>query len=357
MFSHLAEHLTKQYVYIPVKKYSSANKHLLLHNDVTLKYDPIVHKIHKVAYFSKIKKQLRGIETFMQNNILNVDLVHAHSLFTDGGTAYLLKKKYGVKYTVSIRSTDINHFFKKAKHLRPFIYKVLKEAEKIYFISPAYKEKSSKYFPSNINNIVNDKSGILPNGISEAWLLDNKREMNEYQEPTVLFFTGALTKRKNLITILKAMKKSEEDNLFLKVAGNGPQLKKIKKFIKRNDLENHVELLGYLSEDELKTAMHSADLFILPSIKETFGISYIEAMSRGLPIIYTKNEGVDGIFPKGHVGYSVNPYSTIEILKAIRLIKSNYSTLSKNAIKKSRHFDWGSISSNLKEDYTNIINR
>ena len=67
----------------------------------------------------------------------------------------------------------------------------------------------------------------------------------------------------------------------------------------------------------------------MPSFHETFGLVYIEAMSQGLPIIYTKGEGIDGYFKEATVGYSVNPKDVKNIVKKIEMIIHNYNKISK----------------------------
>ena len=56
----------------------------------------------------------------------------------------------------------------------------------------------------------------------------------------------------------------------------------------------------------------------MPSFPETFGLVYVEAMSQGLPIIYTKGQGIDGYFEDGKVGYPVNTKDSNDIVKKLR---------------------------------------
>ena len=64
----------------------------------------------------------------------------------------------------------------------------------------------------------------------------------------------------------------------------------------------------------------SAHIFVMPSLTETFGIVFIEALSQGLPLIYTKGQGIDGYFPQGFVGYAYNPLDVVNgLLKVSHL--------------------------------------
>lgn len=83
---------------------------------------------------------------------------------------------------------------------------------------------------------------------------------------------------------------------------------------------------------------------MLLSKNETFGISYIEALSRGLPLIYTKNEGVDGYFDEGLIGYSVDPLNLSEIENALMKVVERLGDLSSMSYRESKKFNWDDIS-------------
>ena len=90
-------------------------------------------------------------------------------LFSDGGTAYLLNKKYGLNYVVSVRSADIYAFYKYAVFHRPFIHKVLKNATAVVFISHAYKKQTLDLLPKKVVKAIEQKTKVIPNGIDDKW--------------------------------------------------------------------------------------------------------------------------------------------------------------------------------------------
>ena len=92
----------------------------------------------------------------------------------------------------------------------------------------------------------------------------------------------------------------------------------------------------------------------MPSIHETFGLVYVEALSQGLSVLYTKNEGIDGIFDE-KVGESVHPTHLQEIIDALRLLLSqpnNYEALATN---KFDLFSWRHIATKYQEIYSPFI--
>lgn len=357
LFSNIAKNKNIcQEVYVPIKDKRLEGKNYFSDKTVNFYYDPILQKKDRLMYKTKIKKQLNRVEFFC-DNLSSLNLIHAHTLYSDGGTAYLLKRKYGIKYILSVRGTDINIFYKYFIHYRNFIYKVLEEAEVIIFISEAYKRKVSNILPDEIKRKVSSKFVVIPNGIDDDWFEDRTIfKKNPKSDKTKLMFTGTLYPNKNLYTVLKVLRELNKDGIkyTLDVAGDGPSKNKLKNYVMQNSLSDEVFFHGNLSKGELQNVIANTDIFILPSIHETFGISYIEAMSKGLPIIYTENEGIDGFFEQGQVGYSVHPLNVEDIVQKVKLIEKNYKEISVQSYKQSESFSWSKITQMYLDLYNNI---
>ena len=93
------------------------------------------------------------------------------------------------------------------------------------------------------------------------------------------------------------------------------------------------------------------DIFVMPSITETFGLVYPEAMSQGLPLIYTRGQGFDGQLEDGKVGYSVDCDNPKEIAERIVDITKEYNQLSSNSIANCNRFSWNNIIDSYEKIY------
>ena len=93
----------------------------------------------------------------------------------------------------------------------------------------------------------------------------------------------------------------------------------------------------------------------MPSYYETFGLVYPEAMSQGLPVIYSKNQGFDGQFEEGYIGYRVDPHDPLDIAEKINKIVENYSELSQNAIQAYKKFSWDILAEEYIAIYKSIV--
>jgi phosphatidyl-myo-inositol dimannoside synthase len=92
---------------------------------------------------------------------------------------------------------------------------------------------------------------------------------------------------------------------------------RIDRLIKEKGLEKHVILTGYLKEDMLTDYYQMADLFIMPSRKEGFGIVFLEAMVSGLPVIGGNMDGSVDALRNGELGILVDPTSIDSISEGI----------------------------------------
>lgn len=99
-----------------------------------------------------------------------------------------------------------------------------------------------------------------------------------------------------------------------------------------------------------------ADIFVMPSFTETFGLVYAEALSQGLPIIYTKNEGFDGFFSNGEIGKAVVAGNIGDIVNGIKYIIHNYNTIQKRITTIDfEKFNWDKISRIYLKHYQTIV--
>lgn len=296
-----------------------------------------------VFYGQRMKNVLREFERWFEKNCKNCNLIHAHMFMSDGILAYEINKKYGIPYMVSVRNTDLNSWFLR---VLPFtVYyrdRVLCNAEKIIFPNPSYKYRLIKMVDNNLREIIEEKSIVIPNGIDKYWINNLYLERRKKLGNKITILTvGTIEDNKNQLVVANAIRKlnMEGYNIKYKVIG-----KILNKSIaeKLNEYPNTV-VKGAMPFNQLITEYRKADIYVLISKTETFGLCYPEAMSQGLPIIYSKNEGFDGFYDEGVVGYHVAPKSQYELCEAIKRAIDNYSQLTDNSLRYASTFNWNRI--------------
>jgi len=296
--------------------------------------------IDRYLYLSKQSKIYYDlIKTY---GVREYDLVHAHSLFTNGNIALKIKTDFDVPFVVAVRNTDLNLFYK-IPFMKRLGSEILKEASRVIFLSQPYLEKViEKYIPEQMKDEIRKKSTVIPNGIDDYWLRNKAISRNIVHEKQLkLVYAGIIDKNKNITATARAIEILLHNGYDISFTAVGRVVEsKILESLKR---KSYFEYYTQKPKEELIEIYRNNDIFVMPSKTETFGLVYAEAMSQGLPIIYTRGQGFDGQFDEGVVGYSVDSDNYEEIAEKIVKIAENYPELSKRAISLCDRFEWNSI--------------
>lgn len=325
-------------------KYKSIMDNKVVHSECFCKFD-------RFFFFLKQKKIQHSIESRMIVN--DFDLIHSHTLFTGGWATYKIFRKFGTPYVVSVRNTDLNVFLK-IPMFKGIAKKIVDNASGVLFLSEAYKDKFLDCCYSGNNRAsVLAKCAVIPNGLEPFWL-DNIAEAKQHlHSPLELLCVGKVDKNKNIETILRVLEELNSDGVKAHLTVIGQVLDNNVKLLL--DASKYTTTVSYLTKEELIGYYRSSDIFIMPSYNETFGRVYAEAMTQGVPVIYTRGQGFDGTFSDGTVGYSVNADDVDEIVDVIDKIKDNYAAISRKCIENSRIFNWNDISERLETLYTKSL--
>ena len=161
----------------------------------------------------------------------------------------------------------------------------------------------------------------------------------------LIFFGGRLTPEKNLMRFIKALSNVDTEIRYkFIIAGKGELTALLKKKIKDLNLESNVELVGWVSNDDVNLYFCSADLLAYITINEPFGLIPIEGMARGKPSIVASFGGPSETVIDGSTGFHVNPFNTKEISNKLNFIFEDPARLRKmeGACKKrSEYFTCG----------------
>lgn len=314
------------------------------------------NKSDRYFFYYKQNKILSAIEKAY--DLKTFDLIHSYTLFTDGNVAKELYKKYNIPYVAAIRNTDVNVFFARMLHLRKRGIKIMEDSKKIFFLSKSYEDQVfNQYVPKKYKKIFLEKSEIIPNGIDDFWIKnkpDNKILNKTIDKNNIkLIYVGEICPNKNIESIQMAID-------LLRKRGLNSSLSVIGKVIDENyfkqiSTHNSTVFFPPVCKEELINYYRDNDIFVMPSHFETFGLVYPEAMSQGLPVIYTKGQGFDGQFPEGTVGYSVDDKNPKNIADRIIDSINNHEFLSKNSIAKADKFTWENICKKYKNIYENLL--
>lgn len=315
------------------------------------------NRIDRAVFYYKQHKIIKAIEQHVKAS--DFDCIHAYTLFTDGNCAMKLYEKYNIPYVVAVRNTDVNTFLKKVPFLRRRGLKIMEKASAIFFLSESYrKEVFDKYVPYKKKNKLFEKTYIIPNGIDEFWFdnvfKNNKNISNLLNKNEIhLIYVGNVSKLKNILTTQKAMKILRKKGIktTLTIVGKIRD----KRYFKRIQKDQYTTYFSAKPKEEIKKLLRKHDIFIMPSFTETFGLVYAEAMSQGLPVIYSKGQGFDEQFTDGKVGFHVNAYSPKDVADGIEKVLANYEQIIINLENCVKKFNWEIIVFDYIRIYNQIV--
>ncbi len=293
-------------------------------------------------------KQFKIIRAIEQNvDVGSFDVIHAYTLFTDGNAAMRLAQKYNKPFVVAVRNTDVNDFFAKLFYLRGRGIKIMRAAQKIFFLSEAYrKQVFEKYVPENYRDELLEKTLVIPNGIDDFWFNNVPDEQKTICNSVKLIYAGKIDKNKNIPTIKDTMDVLQRVGIVSTLTVIGKIVDE-SEFLKIKD-DNRITYLPAMPKEQLIEQYRKHDIFVMPSFTESFGLVYAEALTQCLPVVYTKGQGFDEQFEEGVVGYHCDAHNAIDVAVAIEKIVTDYEKIKTNCDVSALKFKWSDICEKYK---------
>ena len=361
VYEHTFEELDKlghmQKIYVPNRLIKREKKVSFTDSGSEIYFRQIWNNFSRIAYFNKIKKATTDAINILPLEDCNV--MHAHSWFTDGGIAYRLFENYNIPYVITVRSTDVDTFAKYFYHVHSYGKRILLNAKKIIFVSKAYERRVLDFpFLADNREEILKKSVVLPNGIDDFWIkaVQDKKQIIDKKHIKILYI-GNFLRRKNVKALIHAVDhiNSLSHKISLEIVGGGREYSnKLLQLIENNE---NINFLGKIKNKErLAQVIRQNDIFVMPSYNETFGLVYIEALSQGIPVIYSKNEGIDG-FHAHNIGERVDHKNVEEIAQAILKVYDDYEQYDFVPKEIIKHHQWSEIAQKLSAIYYTCLEK
>jgi glycosyltransferase involved in cell wall biosynthesis len=285
------------------------------------------NKNDRFIYWLKQQKIYARAER--QYDFSQFDLTHAHTLFSNGYVSYKLNKRFGIPYIVAVRATDISVFFKKLPWLRSLGVRILQDASAVIFISPQGKQQTlEQYIPDRLKAEIEAKSFVIPNGLTPFWMQNRHRNTLELNDKQVKILTvGKTSKEKNLLASIAVCKELRKRGYDISHTIIGRVVdKRLAENLRQNESVTFVE---EVEKEKLLEHFRASHIFFLPSVRETFGRVYAEALTQGIPVVYSKGQGFDGYYEQGEVGYAVDNGDIRDMADKLQDIIDNYDRFKK----------------------------
>lgn len=349
-------------------KYANRNKLIVIHKDLSNIYTGGQYRLAEFISFVK-KKNINyeiidcgSLRNHIQKNRLSflifflqyflqhrkrIFIIVDHTMHLRLIIPFFISRLFGNHYALVCLQTFYNFrkniIMKRVGFFCEFLF--LRGASHLIFSSrTAVHYFKAFHLSHKSRTIVNPAPKVLSN--NRASIRNKVRK---------LLFVGQIQWWKGLDILLKALAKLTDMNLHLDVAGrydnNSEYYRMLSGIINKNGLLKNVHFHGNLFTQDLAVLYQQADIFVLPSRYETYGIVLLEAMSFGLPIISSAIPSAITIIKKNTNGILYETENPEALAEALRFLSSNKKLrkrMHNNNLKMRTHFrTWGKVSDEM----------
>ncbi len=300
------------------------------------------------------------------NRIGGVDIFHAHDwLVATAGIG--LKHVFRKPLIATIHSTEIG----RRNGLHSDYEKMIHETEAWLTYEAWRVICCSNYMISHVKwafGLPEDKLIMIPNGVdAKEYEKDSDADLSSFRmkfalpEEKIVLFVGRLVYEKGIHVLVNAMPKIlEKVNAKFVIVGSGYMKESLAEIVRNMGLTHKVLFTGFLDDETLRNLQKCADVSVVPSLFEPFGIVALEAMAAKSPVVVSDSGGLSEIVEHDVTGVKVYPNNSDSLAWGVTrvLLDEKYANwLRETAYKKVKeNFSWEKISNQTKNVYKNVLN-
>ena len=212
------------------------------------------------------------------------------------------------------------------------------------------------YLVSNLPKSLVNNFHLLPNGFNYEGFF---HEVKSYlSHPVRLINVGNFVPVKNQEFLIHCLKQLKEENVLLRLVGDGVTRKEVEKVVEKLELNHSVELLG--TPDNISKELAESDIYVHASKSEAFGLVLLEAMAAGLPVVSLDGQGNRDLIQDGINGFIVDQNDTQTFVQRIKDLiedKELYKRIAFKGQESAKKHDIRFYTDQLIQLYTNAIRR
>jgi glycosyltransferase involved in cell wall biosynthesis len=300
-----------------------------------------------------------GLNQWLSNNICYFDLLHVHALFSFPSTAAMVQaRRTRVPYLLRTIGQLSPWSLARSKARKQLMLRLvekrnIKEARLLHFTTTLERDECFTALGQSFPSLV------LPLGVR---LPSHPTEEKFQKEGLRLLFLSRLHPKKQLEVLLKALAllQSASPNIAwqLDIAGTGEPayLASLMKLTRELNLVERCHWLGHVQGEAKTTLLQQADWFLLPSAAENFGISVVEALAAGTPVIVSPQVAVAELIKGAGAGLVCrsDPAALCQVLLSHCHGPSSAMRLAARSLAETT-FSWSSVADQLESSYLRML--
>lgn len=322
---------------------------------------------HEVSFQNYALFEYPPYETALASNLVDIvkyqklDLLHVHYAIPHASAAYIAKqilKEQGIYIPVitTLHGTDIT-LVGKAPAYRSVVAFSINQSDGITAVSESLKNDTYTNFD------INKDIKVIPNFIDFTRFTKlNKEHFKKAIAPNnerILIHTSNFRKVKRVEDTVRIFEKVRKElNAKLLLVGDGPERACVEELARKLKVERDVIFLG--KQDAVEELLAIADLYLMPSESESFGLAALEAMACEVPVISSNTGGIPEINIEGLTGFLSDVGDVNAMAKnAINILsdEDKLKTFKQNALTQAQKFDISFVLPIYEEYYLEVIEK
>ena len=320
----------------------------------------------KEALYQYIPEFLNNLLAFQRSEETQYDLIHSH-YWLSGRVGIALSKNWKVPHVTTFHTLAKTKLQARAgeseSDLRISVERrVMNSADAIIVSTDQERDDLARLYQTSPHKV-----RVIPAGVDLGLFqpLDKTRARKELglSEKKVILYVGRIEPLKGLDILLNAVAILEDrSDTRLLIVGGKPgldkELDRLKSLSAQLGIEDMVTFMGTLSQTELPEYYSAADVFVLPSYSESFGLVALEAMACGTPVVVSRVGGLKSFVKNGETGYLIPWRCPEPFAQQIDVLLTNpplREMMGKAAAAKARQMSWGGVANSMLDFYSSLL--
>jgi glycosyltransferase involved in cell wall biosynthesis len=296
-------------------------------------------------------KYSRPFAAWLATNVREFDLVHVHAVFNHASVAAAAAcRNAGVPYVVRPLGT-LDPWSMKQKPVRKRIFwtlmgkSMLQRSAAVHYTADAEKDATEKYLGLNHGR-------VIPLGVEAKPDLGVLKSAVYPLNPYLLSLSR-LAPKKGLDVLIEAFKSCERGLWRLVIAGDGPA--EYVSFLKEKALgSENIVFTGWVEGERKEELLRGASLFVLASYQENFGLSVLEAMAHGVPVVVTPEVNLAREIGAAKAGWVFKREALGEGLDGLLTDQADLAVKGRAAYEFAKRYSWEQVGINLVKLYDEV---
>ena len=321
------------------------------------------HEAGVADLFVHLPRFLEDLKSFKEREGLDYDVVHSH-YWLSAWVGQRLAKNVGIPHVVTFHTLALIKMQSRAGEMEPDERETVERdamlsADRIIAFSGHERDAMARLYGADPVRVM-----LAPCGVDLAKFrpMDQKeaRQKLGMNGEKVLLYVGRVEPLKGLDLLVETavQMEAEGEKVRMMVVGGGgpgePETDRVRRLAEERQVDDLIDFVGRVDHDELPLYYNAADVCVVPSYYESFGLVALESMACGTPVVATRVGGLPTLVHHGHTGYLKSWRCPEAFANSVEMIISSerlQESLGTAARRRAELMGWPNVASMISEEY------